>query len=230
MRRNDPNLAMLELAAGALGPLVNDVVFLGGCAAGLLITDAAAPPVRATRDVDVIVEMASLQEYHALSMKLRRLGFRDDAREGAPVCRWRYQPLALDIMPTSPILGFGNRWFPDAMRAAAPVRLPNGARIRMVTAPFFLATKLEAFHGRGHGDFVASHDLEDLIAVIDGRPSIVEETTACIEVRDYLAREFSRLLENAAFLDALPGHLPGDDASQARIPLILERMKKIGGL
>ena len=52
----DPNLAMLERIAEALGPLRHRMVFLGGCATGLLITDPAAAPIRATRDVDVIVE------------------------------------------------------------------------------------------------------------------------------------------------------------------------------
>lgn len=42
-----------------LGPLVEDFVFLGGCAVGLLLTDRAAPPVRATVDVDVITEVGS---------------------------------------------------------------------------------------------------------------------------------------------------------------------------
>lgn len=230
MRRNDPNIAMLELAAEALGPLVGEVVFLGGCATGLLITDPAAPPVRATQDVDVIVEISSLQDYHALAMNLRKLGFREDQSEEAPVCRWVYRTLKMDVMPTTPILGFGNRWYSGAMRTASEVRLPNGTLIRMVTAPFFLATKLEAFHGRGHGDFVASHDMEDLIAVIDGRPTIIQEVAASDELRSYLAREFSNLLESDVFLDALPGHLPADAASQARAPLVLDRIKRIADI
>ncbi len=230
MQRNDPNLVMLELAARALGPLTKEVVFLGGCATGLLITDAGAPPVRATRDVDVIVEIASLQEYHALSKKLRALGFHEDQSDGAPVCRWIYRSLVIDLMPTSPILGFANRWYPDALRTAGSIQLSNGVSIRMVSAPFFLATKLEAFHGRGRGDFMASHDLEDMIAVIDGRPTIVEEVAACKEVRPYLAREFSNLLKSGEFLDALPGQLPGDEASQERVPLIRNRMKEIAAL
>ena len=61
---NNPNLLILEMAADKLGPLVDRVVFLGGCATGLLITDPAAPPMRTTIDVDVIVEVASLSGYH----------------------------------------------------------------------------------------------------------------------------------------------------------------------
>lgn len=137
----------------------------------------------------------------------------------------------IDVMPTDrSILGFSNRWYSGAMRSAEQVRLPSGSYIRMVTAPFFLATKLEAFYGRGNGDFIASHDLEDLIAVLDGRSSVVQEVSACGELRAYLSREFAKLLANNEFQDALPGHLPGDAASQARAALILERMMKISAV
>jgi len=51
--------------------------------------------------------------------------------------------------------------------------------IRVVTAPYFFATKIEAFKDRRRRDFWASHDLEDLIFLIDGR-SIVEEALKAI--------------------------------------------------
>ena len=73
-------------------------------------------------------------------------------------------------MPTNPdILGFANRWYGPAVDAAETITLPSGQIARMVSAPYFLATKLEAFDGRGHGDYLLSHDMEDLIAVLDGR-------------------------------------------------------------
>lgn len=53
----NPNLPMLESVVAALGPLCPRFVFIGGCVTELLITDAATPPVRTTRDVDVIVEV-----------------------------------------------------------------------------------------------------------------------------------------------------------------------------
>jgi len=228
MRRDDPNIAMLELAARGLGPLTNEVVFLGGCATGLLITDTAAPPTRETKDVDVIVEIASRHDYHILSGKLRDRGFHEDQSEGAPICRWVYQSVMVDVMPTDKsILGFSNRWYSGAILTAERIRLPGGIDLRMVTAPFFLATKLEAFYGRGNGDFMASHDLEDLIAVLDGRATIVQEVSECIELRAYLSEAFTTLLENEEFQDALPGHLPADAASQGRIGIILNRMKEI---
>lgn len=228
MKRGDPNIAMLQLVANGFGPLVEEVVFLGGCATGLMIDDKAAPDIRASDDVDVIIEAATQHDYHDFSAQLRKKGFIEDRSDNAPMCRWLYRGIKVDVMPTdSAILGFTNRWYADAMTTAERMRLPNGTAIRMVTAPFFLATKLEAFYGRGKGDFIASHDLEDMLAVMDGRSSIVQEVSECTELRDYLGKEFTKLLEDDAFQDALPGHLPGDAASQQRLPIILERMTKI---
>ncbi len=182
--------------------------------------------------MDVIVEIASRHDYHLLAEKLRRLGLKEDTREGAPLCRWLYRRVAVDVMPTdSAILGFSNRWYGDAMRSATPVRLPGGAEIQLVAAPYFLATKLEAFHGRGRGDYIISHDLEDLIAVVDGRATISEEVQAAPEaLQAYLAEAFAHLLANDTFQDAIPGYLPGDAANQARVPTLLERMGRIANL
>ena len=175
-RAQNPNLFILEQAVGQLGELADEMVFLGGCATGLLITDPAAPPIRVTRDVDAIVQVVSLVEYHRLSEKLRAKGFREDTSDDAPICRWLTDAVILDVMPTDArILGFGNRWYTPAVEHAAKIQLPSGKSIRMVSAPYFLITKLEAFDGRGGGDYLASHDIEDIIAVLDGRPSIVDE-------------------------------------------------------
>ena len=53
-RLSNPNITLLERAVEQLGPLVDEMVFVGGCATGLLLTDTAAPPIRATQDVDVL--------------------------------------------------------------------------------------------------------------------------------------------------------------------------------
>lgn len=170
-RERNPNLQILEMAVEQLGPLADDMVFLGGCATGLLLTDVAAPPIRATQDVDVITEVASLGDYHRLSSQLRKRGFKEDQSPDAPICRWVAADVVLDVMPTRPeILGFGNEWYQPALDAAVTVVLPSDKRIRMVTAPYFLVTKLAAFDGRGKGDYVTSHDMEDIVAVLDGRP------------------------------------------------------------
>jgi hypothetical protein len=110
------------------------------------------------------------------------------------------------------------------------MQLTEEISIRLVTGPYFLVTKLEAFRGRGQGDYQLSHDLEDVIAVVDGRPSLVDEVDlAEPELRDYLRDGVGELLDDAAFLEALAGHLPGDAESQRRLPTLVDRMKRIAG-
>lgn len=126
------------------------------------------------------------------------------------------------------ILGFSNQWYRAAMEAATKRRLLKDLEIRVITAPFFLATKLDAFNGRGRGDFVASHDLEDLIFVVDGRSSIVEEVRAEIpELCNYLRSAIAGLLATHGFVDALPGYLLPDAASQARIGILIQRLREL---
>jgi len=228
-RELNPNLTIVELAATRLEPLLGDVVFLGGCATGLLLTDAAAPPVRQTIDVDVIIEVMSLGGYYRLAERLRKLGFREDQSDDAPICRWVTEGLILDVMPTNAeVLGFGNEWYQPALEQAVAYQLPSGKWIGLVTAPYFLATKLAAFADRGQGDYVTSHDLEDLVAVLDGRPELVAEVQAAESVlKEHLAEQFAKMSNQTAFMDALPGHLPMDAASQSRVPLIKERIQQL---
>jgi hypothetical protein len=226
-RTQNPNLLILETAVTRLGSLADDLVFLGGCATGLLLTDAAAPPIRVTRDVDAIAELGSLVDYHRLSEKLRDRGFREDSGDHAPICRWVSEEIILDVMPTdTDVLGFGNEWYGPALKAATSVKLPSGKPIRMVTAPYFLATKLAAFDGRGKGDYVLSHDIEDIVSVVDGRPEIVDEVRCADQsIQTHLAERFAALINDTKFMAALPGHLPADASSQERVPLVVERMK-----
>jgi hypothetical protein len=96
----DPNLSKIELIAAALGPIRNQLVFVGGCAVGLLITDKAAAPVRVTFDVDLVARVSALAAYHGIEKEFVRLGFTRDSTGDAPICRWRYRGLEVDLMPT----------------------------------------------------------------------------------------------------------------------------------
>ena len=93
---------MLELAAGILGPLLDEVVFVGGATVHLWITEEAAPPVRATDDVDVICDVTTYSEYQALAERLRNRGLEEAIGEPI-ICRWRHRQsgLAIDVMPTA---------------------------------------------------------------------------------------------------------------------------------
>src|ERR1700689_1303079 len=112
------NIRMLEFVATKLGAICDDVVFLGGCTTGLFITDSAFPDVRYTLDVDCIVDVISLNQYHKLEKKLTIQGFKKSLSEEV-ICRWFYDDVTLDVMPTDEnILGFGNRWYKRAIAAS----------------------------------------------------------------------------------------------------------------
>ena len=225
----NPNLDQLIATAALLRPMLGELVFVGGAVTSLLVTDEGAGLPRTTLDVDAIAEISSYAEYTAFGERLRAFGFSEDTSEGAPLCRWVHSGTILDVMPLDEkILGFSNRWYPAAMESATIHRLPGELEIRVVTAPHFLATKIEAFKGRGQGDFLTSHDLEDLIFVIDGRSTIVEEVkTETPLLREYLSTEITGLLAAPAFIDALPGYLLPDAASQARVGTVLRRLKAL---
>ena len=226
------NLTMIRHVAEHLGDLCEQVVFLGGAVTELLLTDTAAAQVRFTEDVDVVVSVGSYAEYARLEEALRVRGF-TNARD--VICRWNIDGVVVDVMPTDElILGFGNRWYAAAMEAAVKYPISTGFAIRLVTAPFFVATKLEAFgHPSrvGHGDYVLSRDMVDIITVVDGRPELVAEVgESGIELREFLSQTFQMMLLDDDFREALMTHLKPDDASQQRLPLIVQRLEKIAGM
>jgi predicted nucleotidyltransferase len=223
-------LAPLVTVVRRLGARALDMVFVGGMVRPLHITDPGAPPTRVTDDVDAIVAVASRVDYERVCNELRSLGFRVDSSPDAPVCRWIADGIKVDFMPTDEkILGFRNRWYEQACAHAIRVRIED-VDVRIASAVYFCATKLDAFSDRGKGDYL-HHDLEDFIAVVDGRAELVPEVAVAAEdVRRYLANEVRALLATQAFVDALPGQLAGDAGSQARLGLVTERLRALADL
>jgi hypothetical protein len=219
---------MVTAVAQAFGNLRSDVVFLGGSVVGFLITNQAFLNVRPTDDVDVVVEVASYGKYQELLADLRKLGFIHDM--DGPVCRLLVNGIKVDIMPTQEsILQFSNRWYPLAVQNSIQIELSENTSINVIGAPLFVCTKLEAFANRGHGDYVSSWDIEDVIAIINGRDELVTE---CAEesptVQEFLGLNFRRFLGDEYFLNALPGLLPY--AARNREPIVLSRMTAIASL
>ena len=141
MIENDPNIAILELAAQALKPLLGELVLVGGCAVGLLITERARPPVRHTIDVDLITEVTPRSNYYKLCNRLKELGF-NESRD--IICRWEKGGLVIDIMPTDEnVLNYTNKWYKLAAKMPLRSTLPNGIEIQHVSAPLLIATKIE---------------------------------------------------------------------------------------
>lgn len=232
MNATDPNVQRVEVVAAALGDLCAELVLVGGCAASLLINAPTAAPSRVTYDVDLLVELAALRDYHAMEKQFALRGFQRDMAADAPICRWRLGAVQVDLMPTDEaVLGFGNRWYQFAAVSAQQLALPSGREIRLISAPAFLATKFEAFWSRGKGDPITSHDLEDIINVLEGRLSIEAEVQAAApDARAYLAEQFTRLLVLPNFRSVLPGLVAYDDLHMQRVEVIMQKVRAISAL
>lgn len=217
MNNKDSNFMQLEVVASALGDLLPHVTFVGGSTTVLLVDEAAHHGIRKTDDVDVIIDVSTRVEYYQFSEKLRELGFVEDTT--GPICRWLFDSksgrIKLDVMPIDEkILGFSNRWYKAAIEEATEVALPNGITIRVVSPAYFLATKFEAFAGRGNGDYF-SHDMEDIIFVLENRNRIIVELMDCSEeLKEYFSSQ-AELILNDDFLNVLPGLLNNSDSAKA---------------
>ena len=223
------NIESLTIIAHRLDELCNEVTFVGGCITGLLITDKAAPDVRFTVDVDCIINVITRPDYYAISKKLRQTGFKELIAGDHPICRWDCDGVLIDVMPVDKgVFGFSNRWYKDAQINAIDQKITDAISVKIISAPYFLATKLEAFKDRGKQDFLSSHDLEDIISLIDGRAEIVNDISVTSDnLKQYLAFEFASLMNNAQFLQALPGHLNYSQESESREKIVKERILAI---
>ena len=210
---------------------MDEVVFVGGATVHLWLTEPAAPPARATEDVDVICEVASRAEYYRLDGKLRERGLQEAA--GTPVlCRWQSaEPrLILDVMPTdAEILGFSNPWYEEAIATAATITLDSGAEIRAATPVLLMATKLCAWKGRGRGDLLRSLDVHDVLTMIDGRPELIEEIKAASSaIGTYVKEELIALRTEPYFDYAVEGATASYGAISAeRARLVQDRIEEL---
>lgn len=230
MKAHHPNILMLETVASGLGALRERVVFVGGATTSLYITDPGASDIRPTDDVDCIIEVASTGEYYRLEAELRSLGFRNGDPSGGPICRWLYQGVKVDIMPDDQaIIGFTNRWYAEGIQARHQTLLPSGTEIFVLPVPYYIATKLEAYRGRGDDDLRMSHDIEDTVAILDGCSEILTELTgAAGDLGEYLAVTFRHLLAANEFSEALHAHLSGPLRGQ-RAERIIKMLSTVYG-
>lgn len=218
---------MILMVAQALGDqLLPQVAFVGGCTTGLLITDEMTKEsVRYTDDVDLIISVMGYTGWHKFSEQLVERGFRISMDDDVN-CRFRLGELQVDFMPDdADALGFTNRWYKDALKTAELYPISDQINIRLVTPVYFLATKFEAFKGRGKNDLLSSRDIEDILNVIDGRAELQQELLdAEDQVKNYLVNEFKNLLPSRD-IQYLIQSTAGNDKGRAQ--LIFERIKTI---
>ncbi len=212
---------VLEIVANGLSDILDQFVFVDGTVVELYASSETYQDARQTEDVDCVVEVASLANYYVLEEKLRTLGFYDDMDEDAPICRKLYKGIKVDIMPTDEkILQFTNKWYKEGFITAQNYALTKEKNIKILTAPFFIAAKLEAFFSPSRKynlDVYASHDFEDIIYILDNCENIVtlieNSDTA---VKAYIQTQFDYLLKNKPVIYALSGILR-DSENESRV-------------
>lgn len=201
------NVARIKMVYDALEEMANQVVFVGGATVSLY-ADRPASDSRPTEDVDILVEVAGRAGYAVIEEQLREKGFVNDTSSNV-ICRYIINHVVVDVMPTDEeILGFTNIWYEQAFATARQFALGDGYEIFIMQPEYFLATKLEAFKGRGKGDGRLSSDFEDIIFVLNNRNVIWQEMEqAAPVVRDYLRKTFSDLMGTRYFGEWVRSHL-----------------------
>jgi predicted nucleotidyltransferase len=198
MSRYNAHRFMIQQVAQQLGSdLLSQVAFVGGCTTGLHLTDEfTKEKVRYTEDVDLIIHVLGYTGWHKFSEQVTARGFKISMEDDVN-CRFRLGSLCVDFMPDDEnVLGYSNQWYSDALSTAQPYPMDNGIIIRLVTPSYFLATKFEAFKGRGQGDILASRDMEDILNLVDGREELLTEVqNNPPELKTYLTAAFTQLLE-----------------------------------
>jgi predicted nucleotidyltransferase len=226
-----PALAPLIAVARALGPLVEDVVFIGGAVAPLLQTAPPFPRVRPTKDVDGVVASAGCADAGRLQALLRARGFREDIA-GGHAQKWiAPDGTPFDLVPAGAHFGgSGNPWDAEAIATAVRRELEPGLTIRHASATGFLALKWAAFRDRGRTDPMASHDLEDILALIASRPGVADEVRAAPGgVRRFVEEWAGWLVEHEYRDDLLAAHLNNATDVAATMRTVLDRLETIAG-
>ncbi len=219
------NITRIKAIAGILEALKQDVVFVGGATVSLY-ADGAGSESRPTDDVDVVIELASYNGYAELDELLRKVGFENEVASGV-ICRYKVQGIIVDIMPTQPeVIGFSNKWYPEGFLEAVTIQLDE-QYVKIFSLPYFIASKLEAFKGRGENDYRFSSDFEDIVYVLENNDDVERQIiNAPDTVLQYLKNEFRKLLNDSNLEEGLYAHLEPKTALQQVIKIqnMLERI------
>jgi hypothetical protein len=205
--KNNASITRIKAVYHALDELKDKVVFVGGATVSLYADLEIIEP-RPTDDVDVIIEILNYKERVSLEEKLRSKGFVHDAASGI-VCRYTVKGITVDVMPINdPSIGFYSRWHEEGFHEAIRHQIDDLHIIRILSAPFFMATKLEAFESRGHSDGRTSQDFEDIVFVLEQRANVWKEMiSANSNVRQYLNNEFIKLRSNTNLFEWIEAHV-----------------------
>ncbi len=206
MKYNTLSITRIKAVYNALEELKDQVVFVGGAVVALYAEREIQDP-RPTDDVDILVEILNYKAQAALDEKLRKMGFTNDKESGI-ACRYLIHGIVVDVMPTTDrSFGFDSTWYAPGYHKAIPYQLDDKHTIRILPAPYFLATKLEAFGDRGNSNGRTSQDFEDIVFVFENRASIWDEIRSTDEdLKTFILDAVSTLLTEKHITEWIYGH------------------------
>ncbi|WP_291856977.1 nucleotidyl transferase AbiEii/AbiGii toxin family protein [Marinilabilia sp.] len=228
MKNRTINIGVVAEVARILKDFKDHVVFVGGAVVSLYADDPAADEIRPTQDIDMTLNIINLSNWADIQDKLASLGIHPDPF-GHAICSYRYKDIPIDIMPAedSP-LGPANRWYKigfDNLR----IEKVHDQVIQILPTPCYLATKFEAFNDRGK-DYRTSHDMEDIIYVIDNNSKIVEEIQNTDKrIKNYLIEQLQTIEEKQLLEEVIMSHVH-PIMLEERMPIVIEKINKILGI
>ena len=221
------NLALVAEVAKGLKELNEKMIFIGGAVISLYTDDPAADEIRPTADIDMTINLANYVEWVQMQERLSELEFYPDP-QGQSICSYKFQNIAIDIMPAEDSsIGISNTWYKPGFNYLQTIQLEDGIIIKILSSPYFLATKLEAFKDRGKNDFYGSHDFEDIIYILDNRTTIVEEIIAAdSNVKEYIKTELTTIKNHSQSDEILAMHIH-PLIREERFNMLLDKIKLI---
>jgi predicted nucleotidyltransferase len=221
------NLALVAEVAKGLKELNEKMIFIGGAVISLYTDDPAADEIRPTADIDMTINLANYVEWVQMQERLSELEFYPDP-QGQSICSYKFQNIAIDIMPAEDSsIGISNTWYKPGFNYLQTIQLEDGIIIKILSSPYFLATKLEAFKDRGKNDFYGSHDFEDIIYILDNRTTIVEEIIAAdSNVKEYIKTELTTIKNHPQSDEILAMHIH-PLIREERFNMLLDKIKLI---
>lgn len=219
------NLTVVAEIAEALADLNKKIVFVGGSVVSLYTDDPAAEEIRPTKDVDLTLQIINLSQWEDLNIQLAKLGFDSDPY-GHSICSFKYNDIPVDVMSTEDgPFGPANKWYKVGFKNLKLVRVLD-QEINILTAPCYLATKFEAFNNRGL-DYRSSHDIEDVIHILDNRINIVSEMLVDNpSVTHFVREQLQRIKDQGLLSEVLVSHIHPIMLAE-RLPIIEEKIKAI---
>lgn len=224
MENRTINIAAIAEVAEALKDIKDQMVFVGGAVVSLYTDDPAADEIRPTQDIDMALNIVNISHWEKVQEKLGALGFHPDPF-GHAICSYKYKDIPVDIMASEDgPLGPANRWYKLGFENLWMVKVKD-QEIKILSAPCYLATKFEAFNNRG-SDYRTSHDIEDIINILDNRIGIVEEiANDDIRIVNFIREQLLKI-NKSLLQEVLIAHIHPLMLVE-RLPIVEEKIKQI---